>query len=128
MKTCGYSRPLAWYRVMSRTPWTSSRQLDAGRQLAAGLLVGIQVVDEAAEVAAGVGLLPVGREAQEGADVGHRPMRVRRVGAQQVEDGARSLEPVLEDRVRALAPGQVVQLVDGGEQPAQLRPRGAGRW
>ena len=99
-------------------------QLDAGRQLAAGLLVGIEVVDEAAEVALRVRLLPVGGEAQEAADVGHGPMRIRRVRAEQVDHDAGQLEVALEDRVRALAPGLVVELVDGRAEPAEL---GAGR-
>ena len=49
MKTCGYSRPLAWYSVMSRTPATSSVSSTLVGSSPPACLVGIEVVDEAAE-------------------------------------------------------------------------------
>ena len=101
-------------------------QLDARRQLAAGGLVGIEVGDEPGQRPVRVGGLPVRGEAQEAGDVRDGPLRLERVGGDQVEDLAGPLEVALEDGVRALAEGQRVELVERTEELAQLCA-GAGR-
>ena len=66
-------------------------QLDAGRQLAAGGLVGVEVVHERGQAPGRVLGLPVEGEAQERGDVGRGPLRLTGVGGDEVEDRARSV-------------------------------------
>ena len=76
--TIGNSSPFAWYRVMSRTPSTSSDSSTLVGQLAAGGLVGVEVGDEVRERPGRVGGLPVRREAQEARDVDDGPLGLQR--------------------------------------------------
>ena len=99
-------------------------QLHAGRQLAAGGLVGVEVVDEPAQVPVRVLRLPVRGEAEEARDVGHDPMRIGRADGDHVEHLAGQLQVALEDGERALPPGLRLELLDHVEQPAQLRAQG----
>ena len=101
-------------------------QLDARRQLAAGVAVGVEVGDEAGQRAVRVGALPVAREAQEAGDVGDAPLGLERADGDQVEDLAGPLDEPLEDRERALAPGQRRELLEGRQEAPELGP-GVGR-
>ena len=98
-------------------------QLHAGRQLAAGRLVGVEIGDEAREGPGRVLGLPVGREAHEARDVDDGALGLQGAGRQEVQDHAGSLEVALQDGVRALAPGERVELLDGGQQGAQPGPK-----
>ena len=99
-------------------------QLDAGRQLAAGRLVGVEVVDEVGQAANGVLALPVGGEPHEAGDVRDGALALERVGGEEVAQRPGPLEEPLEDGERALAGRLRGQLVEGGEEAAELGPRG----
>ena len=101
-------------------------QLHARRQLAAGRLVRVQIGDEPGQRPVRVGRLPVRGEPQEARDVGDHPLRFEGVGRDEVQHQAGPLEEALEDRVRALAEGQRVELIERAEQLAQLARGAAG--
>ena len=84
-KTIGNSRPFAWYSVISRTPSTSSVSSTLVGSSPPAALIGVEVVDEAGEGARRVLLLPVGGEAHEARDVRDHPLRLERVGGDEVE-------------------------------------------
>ena len=98
-------------------------ELDARRQLAAGGLVGIEVVDEVAQRARRVLALPVGGEAHERRDVGDRSLALQGVRGEQVEEHPGPLDVALEDREGALAGRLGDELVERVEQAAQLGAR-----
>ena len=99
-------------------------QLHAGGQLAAGVLERLEVLDELGQGPPGVRGLPVRGEAHEARDGDDGALGLQGAGGQQVQDGAVELQVPLQDGVRAVPPGARVELLDGGEQVAQLRAEG----
>ena len=99
-------------------------QLHAGGQLAAGGLVGLEVVDEPARVRPGFAVCQSDGEAHEARDGDDGALGLQGAGGEEVQDGAVELQVPLQDGVRAVAPGARVELLDGGQQVAQLRAEG----
>ena len=122
-KTIGNSRPFAWYSVISRTPSTSSDSSTLVGSSPPARLVGIEVRDEPGQRPARVGRLPVGREAQEARDVGDGPLRLERVGGDQVEHAGRSARG---SRSRIVCgPSRKVSGLSSSSAPQELAQLGA---
>ena len=77
-----------------------------------------------ARVRPGLAVCQSDGEAQEARDGDDGALGLQGAGGQQVQHGAVELQVPLQDGVRAVAPGARVELLDGGEQVAQLRAEG----
>ena len=86
MTTISYSRPFAWWMVVSRIPSAFPGLGGLRLHVPAQLLVDVQVGHEIGERAGRVLALPVGDEAHEPGDREDRPLRRGRAHGEQVVD------------------------------------------